>query len=139
MKKLILILSVVTLMSCSKEDEPIDRDVIVFHSTTFVSEPYEVPKGSSMGIEFEGTETRYNVIRFNENGRITYFKADDFENILPGTMSTTGAYDLNYPTVSNIIAVHIFEEESLTIQNVNNKMSFTAGGMKYTASAKNFD
>lgn len=139
MKKLLVLLTVITMLSCSTEDEPVNRDVLVFHSTTFVSEPYEVPKGTVMGIEFEGTETRYNVIRFNENGRITYFKADDFENILSGTMSTTGAFELNYPTVSNIIAVHIFDEEQITIQKNGTQMSFNAGGMKYTSSAKRFD
>lgn len=138
MKRLALLLTVI-LMSCSSDsDELPDRDVLVFQSTTFVSDSFEVEKEDVMGVEIEGTESRRNVIRFKPNGNIEYFQVDEFNDIQGGTRSTTGNYKLDFPKVYDILAVHIFDETQLTIQT-GSKMRFSASGKTYTASLEQFD
>lgn len=141
MKKLLLLFLIVFItFSCSKEEDNIpDRDVIVLNSTTFISEGYEVEKGSIMGADIEGTETRMNVISFNEEGQITYFTVDAFDNII-GVKSDRGVYSLEYPEIKNILAVNIFSENEITIKkDGNDKMYFNAGGLRYEPTLSNFN
>ena len=138
MKKLILLL-IIPFIGCSSDIEEIPRDVIVLNSSTFVSSEFEVEKEDVMGIPINGTETRVNVIKFKADGKITYFQADKYNYIKAGTTSNTGTYSLNYPNISNIIGVHIFDETSITIKrDSEGLMYFNAGGMIYKYKIINF-
>lgn len=140
MKKLLLLILSVSLFSCT-EDEPDvpNRDLIVFNSTIFASEPYEkqveVPTG--IGMETE-TQTWIDVVRFKDDGSIESFSADEFDDIRPGTRSTTGAYRLNYPEVE-IIAGTMFDTDEITIQKRNDKLFFMADGKLFEATLTNFE
>lgn len=131
MKKLLLILPFM-LFSCSDELTNVpDHDLIVLYSTTFVSERYN--------INAQDTDASRDVIRFNENNKIEYFTSDDYGNIQGGTRSTTGYYEVNYPLIHDILAVHIFDEESITINRNGTVISFYAGGKLFTDSLEKFD
>ncbi len=139
MKKLLFLLFI-PILGCSSDTENIpNRDVIVLNTNTFVSTEFEVDKEDVMGVPINGTETRVNVIKFKTGGAITYFQADEYDYIKAGTTSNTGRYSLSYPNITNIVAVHIFEETTITIKkDGQGLMYFNAGGLVYKAKLINF-
>jgi hypothetical protein len=120
------------LFSCSKDEltNVPDHDLITVNTTTFVSERYD--------INAQDTDASRDVIRFR-SGKIEYFTSDDYGNIQGGTRSTTGVYKLDYPLIYDILAVHIFDEESITITRNGTVISFYAGGKLFTDSLERFD
>jgi len=139
MKKLLLLLSVLTISCSNDSDEVPKRDITVFQTTTFISNGYEVEKVyTTMGVTTKRMETQMNVIKFKANGNIECFQVDEYNDIYAGTRSTTGNYQLDFPKVYNILAVHIFDETQVTIQT-GAKMQFTAGGLTYKATLENFN
>lgn len=142
MKRLLLLLIITTLLGCSSDDggEVPNRDLVVLQSTTFVSEAYEheyeVPTGYGSETEIE---QRRDVIRFQQNGNIEYFSVDEYDEIQPGTHSTSGSYQLDFPMIYDIIAVHIFDAEEVEIQKTNNGMYFTADGRMFEATLTSFE
>ncbi|WP_028376034.1 hypothetical protein [Leeuwenhoekiella sp. MAR_2009_132] len=131
MKKIITILSLAVLfISCSSDDSEIpNRDVTVLNSSTFVSEQYVN----------SDNEIRLNAIKFLADGKITYFKSDEFYNKIELSEIDFGRYDLNYPKISNIANVNIFSEEEITIEkDSEGLMFFVAGGLRYEYEIINF-
>lgn len=132
MKKLLLLLPFILLSCSTDENETPNRDLVVFHSTTFVSEAYDA---NALGV----LKWR-DVIKFKDNGSIEYFTVDNDGDIdQRRTHSTTGSYKLDYPRVYQILAVDFFNEITITIFKNGDTMSFNAGSKTFKNSLENFD
>lgn len=137
MKKSVLFLMLlsVSFIACEKEKK-IDKDVIVFESSTFISEPiiYDEVK-DIFGSTITNTITEHKVIRFKGGGKLEYFTVDEFDKIT-SKIVLNGSYKLNYPNISELNAG---TEQSKTVVNKSGSdMSFELDGLLYENTLTHF-
>lgn len=140
MKKIVLmLLAAVFITACGKDKgfEPVNKDLIVFHSTTFKSDVIltEVMVNIGFGVMIPKTVKKYEVIRFKENGKLEFFTVDDNNKISLGLI-LQGSYSLAYPKITKIQTLGNKQTETV-IQKTDN-LSFILDGLTYTSSLDSY-